>query len=77
MVTVNWLLNEEPMDAEEQLAVGVMDSLMLGRSSSPLRKRLTESGLGESVTGGGLSDDQCIHHSLRKFALTNLASCSA
>ena len=57
MVTVNWLLNEEPMDAEEQLAVGVMDSLMLGRSSSPLRKRLIESGLGESVTGGGLSDE--------------------
>ena len=30
---------------------------LLGTSSSPLRKALTESGLGESVCGGGLSDE--------------------
>merc|ERR1711871_1893757 len=57
MVTVNWLLNDKPMSSDEQLAVGILDSLMLGRSSSPLRKRLIESGFGESVTGGGLSDE--------------------
>mmetsp|Transcript_64393 Transcript_64393/g.112423 ORF Transcript_64393/g.112423 Transcript_64393/m.112423 type:complete len:1091 (+) Transcript_64393:80-3352(+) len=55
-LTVNWLLNDEPMTEAERLAVDVLDSLMLGRSSSPLRKKLTESGLGDSVVGGGLSD---------------------
>ena len=57
MVTVNWLLNDTPLSAKEQLALGVLDSLLLGTSSATLRKTLTESGLGESVTGGGLSDE--------------------
>lgn len=37
--------------------MGVLNELMLGTSSAVLRKTLTESGLGESVTGGGLDDD--------------------
>lgn len=57
MVTVNWLLNDKPLDSQEMLALGMLDSLLLGTPSSSLRKILTESQLGESVTGGGLSDE--------------------
>mmetsp|Transcript_5115 Transcript_5115/g.5246 ORF Transcript_5115/g.5246 Transcript_5115/m.5246 type:complete len:809 (+) Transcript_5115:63-2489(+) len=57
MVTVNWLLNDQPLEAKEMLALGMLDSLLLGTSSSSLRKTLTESQLGDSVTGGGLSDE--------------------
>ncbi len=38
-------------------ASGVLDDLLLGTSSAVLKKALTESQLGESVTGGGLSDE--------------------
>merc|ERR1719231_2015613 len=51
MITVNWLLNEAPMSAKDQLAFGILDYLLLGTSSSSLRKVLTESQLGESVNG--------------------------
>eukprot|EP00616_Rhizochromulina_sp_CCMP1243_P000175 CAMPEP_0118974666 /NCGR_PEP_ID=MMETSP1173-20130426/12764_1 /TAXON_ID=1034831 /ORGANISM="Rhizochromulina marina cf, Strain CCMP1243" /LENGTH=1033 /DNA_ID=CAMNT_0006924443 /DNA_START=71 /DNA_END=3172 /DNA_ORIENTATION=+ len=57
MVQVNWLLNEEPFTPKEQLALSVLDHLLLGTSSSTLRKALTESGLGSAVIGGGLSDE--------------------
>mmetsp|Transcript_24982 Transcript_24982/g.54016 ORF Transcript_24982/g.54016 Transcript_24982/m.54016 type:complete len:1053 (+) Transcript_24982:155-3313(+) len=57
MVTLNWLLNDAQLSAKEMLALGVLDYLLLGTSSSSLRKTLTESQLGESVTGGGLSDE--------------------
>jgi Zn-dependent M16 (insulinase) family peptidase len=57
MVTVNWLLNEKEWDSKELLALDILDYLLLGRSTSKLRKILTESQLGESVMGGGLSDD--------------------
>lgn len=56
-LTVNWLLNDQHLSSYEMLALGVMDSLLLGTSSAKLRKVLTESQLGESVTGGGLSDE--------------------
>jgi len=56
-LTVNWLVNDEPLPAKEMLAMGVLDSLLLGTSSAKLHKILTESQLGESVTGGGLSDE--------------------
>ena len=56
-LTVNWLLNDQPLTSYEMLALGVLDSLLLGTSSAKLRKVLTESQLGESVTGGGLSDE--------------------
>ncbi len=42
---------------ETELAWGFLDYLMLGTSASPLRRALTESGLGESIIGGGLSDE--------------------
>ena len=35
----------------------MLDDLLLGTSSAALRKILTESQLGESVAGGGLSDE--------------------
>jgi len=57
MVMVNWLLNDKPMSAYEELTLGVMDHLLMGTTSSVLRKNLQESGLGDAVTGGGLSDE--------------------
>jgi len=57
MLTVNWLLNDAALPPKEALALQVLDHLLLGTSSSILRKTLTESQLGESVTGGGLSDE--------------------
>jgi len=57
MVSINWLLNDQPMSPADKMALGVLDHLLLGTSSSTLRKALTESLLGESVTGGGLSDE--------------------
>lgn len=57
MFTLNWLLNDAPLSAVDQLALGVLDHLMMGTSSSILRKTLLESGLGEAITGGGLSDE--------------------
>ena len=38
-------------------ALGFLNYLMLGTSASPLRKALNDSGLGESVIGGGVDDD--------------------
>lgn len=57
MVTLNWVLNHEPLSPKEAMALGMLDYLLLGTSSAALKKALTESGLGESVTGGGLSDE--------------------
>ena len=57
ITTLNWLLNDAPLDPKETLSLSLLDSLLLGTSSSVLRKALTESKLGESVTGGGLSDE--------------------
>lgn len=56
-VSVNWLLSEEPVDLETELAWEFLDYLMLGTSAAPLRRALTESGLGERMIGGGLSDE--------------------
>uniref|UniRef100_A0A7S1FV17 Peptidase M16C associated domain-containing protein n=1 Tax=Corethron hystrix TaxID=216773 RepID=A0A7S1FV17_9STRA len=57
MICVNWLLNEEPISAYEELAWALLDHLLVGTSSSTLYRELMESGLGESITGGGLSDE--------------------
>ena len=57
MLTVNWLLNDDKLTPKEGLALAVLNHLLLGTSSSSLRKTLTESQLGDSVTGGGLSDE--------------------
>lgn len=57
ILTINWLLNDVFLDSKESLALAVLDRLLIGTSSSILRKELTESNLGDSVTGGGLSDE--------------------
>lgn len=56
-VSVNWLLAEEPVDLETELAWDFLDYLMLGTTAAPLRRAMTESGLGESIIGGGLSGE--------------------
>ena len=40
MLTVSWLLNEQPLDSKEILALGLLDSLMLGTSSSEVALNL-------------------------------------
>ena len=57
MVSVNWLLNDEPLSVKHSLAIELMDDLLVGTSAATLRKALTDSGLGESVIGGGLSSE--------------------
>ena len=57
MITLNWVLNHAALPPKDVLALGVLDSLLLGTSSSTLKKALTESGLGESVTGGCICDE--------------------
>ena len=56
MLCVTWLLNTEPFPQMMELAWIVLESLLLGKSSSPLRKALEDSGLGEEIIGGGLDD---------------------
>ena len=56
-LTINWLLNDGPMTSEQELTLNILDHLLMGTTSSILRKTLMESGLGAAVTGGGLSDE--------------------
>ena len=53
MVSVNWML-DPPADRTEALSHGMLSYLLAGNSAAPLRKALTESGLGEGMTGGGV-----------------------
>jgi Zn-dependent M16 (insulinase) family peptidase len=53
MVSVNWML-DPPADRTEALSHGMLSYLLAGTPAAPLRKALTESGLGEGVTGGGI-----------------------
>jgi presequence protease len=54
MVSVNWML-DPPQSREESLSHGLLSYLLAGNSAAPLRKKLTESGLGEGMIGGGIS----------------------
>jgi Zn-dependent M16 (insulinase) family peptidase len=53
MVSVNWMI-DTPADRTEALSHGMLSYLLAGNSAAPLRKALTESGLGEGMTGGGI-----------------------
>ncbi len=53
-VSLNWLLAEEPLDLETELAWGFLDYLLLGTPAAPLRKALNDSGLGEALIGARL-----------------------
>lgn len=57
MMTINWLLNDKMFTPTEELTISILDHLLLGTSSSILRKTLMESRLGSAITGGGLSDE--------------------
>lgn len=57
MVAVNWVLADEPLKLEDELALEFLDHLLLGTPGAPLRRALLESGLGEALVGGGLSDE--------------------
>lgn len=57
MVSVNWLLNDQPLSVKDALILELTDDLLVGTSAATLRKALTDSGLGESVIGGGLSSE--------------------
>lgn len=53
MVSVNWMVDPAE-DRTEALSRSMLGYLLAGNSAAPLRKALTESGLGESMTGGGI-----------------------
>lgn len=53
MVSVNWMV-DTPADRTEALSHGMLSYLLAGNPAAPLRKALTESGLGEGMTGGGI-----------------------
>lgn len=54
MLSVNWLLPEGD-DSTLVMALSVLSYALIGTQASPLRKALTDSGLGEDVTGGASS----------------------
>ena len=54
LVQVNWLLPQFE-DATLVMALSVLSYALVSTQASPLRKALIDSGLGEDVTGGGLS----------------------
>lgn len=59
MATLNWLIQPsvDQIDPAEALTLSVLNHILLSTSSSPLRKALTDSQLGEDVVGGGLETD--------------------
>eukprot|EP00804_Cyclotella_cryptica_P023401 CCRYP_000523-RE/>CCRYP_000523-RE protein AED:0.14 eAED:0.14 QI:2217/1/1/1/0.90/0.75/12/690/1071 len=57
MLCITWLLNTQPFTPMMELAWVVLDSLLLGKPSSPLRKALEDSNLGEETIGGGVDDE--------------------
>ncbi|MGD8508890.1 MAG: insulinase family protein, partial [Syntrophobacterales bacterium] len=56
MLTINWLLSETA-DAETNLALRILNYILLGMPASPLRKALIDSGLGEDLAGVGLENE--------------------
>ncbi len=54
MMTMNWMLAEID-DPETTLGLGILSHILVGTPASPLRKALIDSGLGEDLTGGGVS----------------------
>ncbi|MCG6981719.1 MAG: insulinase family protein, partial [Deltaproteobacteria bacterium] len=56
MITLNWLLTETS-DTETNLALRILNYILLGMPGSPLRKVLIDSGLGEDLAGVGLEDE--------------------
>ena len=57
MVMMSWLLHEQALSSEDELALGVLDHLLMGTPTSTLYKPMIESGLGAALLGGGVSDE--------------------
>lgn len=55
-MTINWLLDESK-DVELSLGLSILAHILLATPASPLRKIMTESGLGEDNIGQGLEKD--------------------
>ncbi len=55
-VTVNWLWHGR-RDPETVLVLEMLEHILIGMPSSPLRKALIDSGLGEDLAGGGLETE--------------------
>jgi presequence protease len=56
MFAMSWLLNDRRLTPVEDVTLVVLDHLLMGTTSSILRKTLIESGLGSALTGVGLFD---------------------
>ena len=56
MLTVNWMLGELA-DVSTQIALALLEEILIGTPASPLRKALLKSGLGEDIAGDGLQDE--------------------
>jgi len=56
MCTLNFGL-PDTMSPDLSIALEVLEHVLIGLPSSPLRKALVDSGLGEDLTGGGLETD--------------------
>ena len=54
MVDITWMLPES-VDTELVWSLSILSYAMVGTQASPLRKALIDSGLGEDLTGSGLS----------------------
>lgn len=55
MFVLSWMLPE--LSAEIDMALSILSYMLVSTPASPLRKALLDSGLGEEVIGGGLSDE--------------------
>ena len=55
MATVNWMI-DQIADAETDLGINILEHILIGTPASPLRKALSDSGLGEDIAGRGLDD---------------------
>ncbi|MGE5839136.1 MAG: insulinase family protein [Deltaproteobacteria bacterium] len=56
LFTVNWMLDETHR-AEQNLALHMLEYMLLGMPGSPLRKALIDSKLGEDIAGVGLGSE--------------------
>ncbi len=54
LMTINWLMNDKELEPQEELALDVLDDLLMGTPVAPLYKALRESKIGESVLSDGL-----------------------
>jgi Zn-dependent M16 (insulinase) family peptidase len=54
MIDITWMLPES-VDTELVWSLSILSHAMVGTQASPLRKALIDSGLGEDLTGSGLS----------------------